>query len=127
MQFTKLLCLLLLLIMACHPKPVPQDASVWKKVKINFRQLDAEGLSGPANGKVATHYEFCIPKDEKKWSQVQKIDPSAQRQMGSKGRIACNNQQWLILGNTHQKQYLRVLYDLASLSYISSIEETVFE
>lgn len=127
MTICKLFCFALLFILACHPKPQPQDANVWEKVHLNFRALDADGLMGPAKGKVALHYEFCIPNDEQKWKAVQKIDPSAQRQVASKGRIGCTSTQWLILGATNQKQYLRVLYDLASLSYVDQISETVFE
>ena len=127
MTFYRIIGIMLVFFLACHPKPPQQDAKVWEKVHLNFRALDADGLMGPAKGKVAMHYEFCIPKNEKMWEKVQKIDPTAQRQTSSKGRIACRTDQWLILGVTHQKQYLRVLYDLANLPFVATIEETVFE
>jgi len=60
-------------------------------------------------------------------SGVRKIDPSATVQKGSKGRIGCNEQQWLVIGSTHQKNYQRVLYELASLPYVDRIEQTYWE
>ena len=114
------------LLSACTPKPKPEDPAVWKKVKIDFNRLDDSGLAGPPDGKVAVSYEFCIPADEAKWTEVQKIDASAQKQ-GGKGRIGCTNGQWIVIGSTHQKTHRRVLYELASLGYVQEIREVFFE
>ena len=112
---------------ACRRRVQPnEDAAVWKKIHLNFRQLDAEGLSGPPSGKVAVNYEFCIPAQEKNWREVQKTDPSARKQ-GGKGRIGCRDDQWLVIGSTHQPRYQRVLYELASFPYVERIEETFWE
>jgi len=46
---------------------------------------------------------------------------------GSPGRIGCDKQSWLIVGSTHQPNYKRVLYDLASLTYVAKIQETFWE
>lgn len=116
-----------LICTACQRKSPPEDTGVWKKIRLDFRQIDPEGLTGPAGGKVAVNYEFCIPAGNKFWKSVKKIDKTAQKQAGSAGRIGCNKSQWLIIGSTHQPNYLRVLYDLAALPYVEKIEQTFWE
>lgn len=119
---------LTLAVMSCrsHPAP-PDDPSVWKKIKLDFRKFDEDGLSGPADGKVSTHYEFCIPAEEKAWKQVKKIDPTASLMKGSSGRSGCLPDRWLVTGNTHQPHFKRVLYELARLPFVEKIQETFFE
>jgi hypothetical protein len=112
---------------SCKNKRMPEDASVWNKVAINLSKLDENGLAGPSNGKVAVNYEFCIPQEDKHWKAVQKIDKTAQKMPGSAGRIGCDKQSWLIVGSTHQPNFKRVLYDLASLPYVVKIQETFWE
>lgn len=113
--------------LACHRRAQPpEDASVWKKVHLDFKRLDADGLAGSLSSKVAVNYEFCIPAQEKNWKEVQKIDSSARKQ-GSRGRIGCRDDQWLVIGSTHQPRYQRVLYELAALTYVERIEETFWE
>lgn len=130
---TKKLATLLLALsaaIACthSTQPVPaDDPAVWGKIKIDFKKLDTDGLSGPASGKVAVHYEFCIPTDDQHWKTVQAIDPTAQKYPGSSGRVGCGGSTCLVIGSTHQKNYRRVLYDLASLSFVAQIEETFWE
>lgn len=119
--------ILLVLAAACSKKSAPEDPTVWKKIKIDFSRLDNEGLAGPAGGKVSVHYEFCIPASEKHLKAVEKIDPTARAQKGSRGRIGCDGASWLVIGSTHQQHYRRVLYELASLPYVQKIEETFFE
>ena len=132
-RLTKKIAALLLALSATlgcthRTQPAPaDDPAVWRKIKIDFKNLDAEGLSGPASGKVAVHYEFCIPADEKHWKTVQAIDPTAQKYPGSSGRVGCGGGTWLVIGSTHQKNYRRVLYDLAALSFVQRIEETFWE
>ncbi len=125
-----ILILALLAIIACTHRtqpPPPDDPAVWSKIKIDFKNLDADGLSGPASGKVAVHYEFCIPTDDQHWKMVQAIDLTAQKYPSSSGRVGCGGSTWLVIGTTHQKNYRRVLYDLASLSFVERIEETFWE
>jgi hypothetical protein len=93
---------------------------------MDFKQLDTAGLAGPPKGKVAVNYEFCIPAEEKNWRQVHKIDPTAQKNPG-KGRVQCKDTQWLIIGSTHQKNYQRVLFQLASLPFVTQIQQTFWE
>ncbi len=111
---------------ACSRELKADDPSVWKKVKINFKQLDANGLSGSEGAKVAVHYEFCVPAEEQYVKAVKKIDPTAEKNPGA-GRVGCGNGTWLMIGTTHQKHYKRVLYELASQPWIKSIEETFWE
>lgn len=113
---------------AKHSMPVVMhDQQVWKKVKLDFSKLDAEGLAGDApDGKVAMNYEFCIPAEGKRWREVKKIDPTAQKN-GGRGRVGCSEMEWLIIGSTHQKNYMRVLHDLAALPFVNKIEETFWE
>jgi hypothetical protein len=115
-----------ILYSACYKELKAEDPSVWKKIKINFKQLDHNGLSGPEGGKVAIHYEFCVPAEEKYVKAVKKIDPTAEKHPGS-GRVGCGNGSWLMIGTTQQKNYKRVLYELASAPWIKVIEETFWE
>ncbi len=97
------------------------------KIGFDLSQLDEEGLSKQPGGKVAIDYEFCIPAKEDIAKIVQDIDPSVRIQKTAKGRIECDETQWLCLGNTHQKDYKKILYDLTRLTYITRIEQNFFE
>jgi len=121
-------CLLVLMVVlyACKTQMPPENPDAWKKIKLDFKQINAEGLAGPSKGKVAVNYEFCIPADEKHWRQVRKIDHTVQKNAG-KGRVSCKDTQWLVIGNTHQKNYQRVLFQLASLPYVERIEPVYWE
>jgi hypothetical protein len=123
---TYILFFLFLLVECKQPKPI-EDNAPWQKIKLDFKRIDQDGLTGPANGKTAVNYEFCIPKDPAKWKAVKKMDPSAQKPESGRGRIGCSDQEWLIFGNTHQKNYRRILYELAQLPYVKRIEETFYE
>jgi len=116
-----------LLLAACaSPHPTTDNPAVWNKIKIDFKAIDKDGLSGTPTGKVAVHYEFCIPTNEKLWKQVSAIDATAQKQVG-RGRVGCKQGTWLVTGSTHQPKYKKVLYDLAALPFVPLIEETFWE
>lgn len=115
------------LFSACKTYQVKENPAVWQKIRLDFRSLDPEGLHGSAGNKVSLNYEFCIPDHPKNWKAVRRIDRSATRQVGSRGRIGCTDRQWLVIGSTHQKNYQRVLYELASLPYVERIEQTFWE
>lgn len=116
-----------LFVLACARKSQPDDPTVWRKIKMDLNRLDENGLAGPAGGKVAVNYEFCIPAQEKNRKEVQRIDKTARVQKQSKGRIGCQAGTWLVIGSTHQQYHRRVLYDLAALPYVQQIQETFFE
>lgn len=103
-----------------------EDPVPWRKINLDFKNIDAEGLVGQGKNKVALNYEFCVPKTEKFWKQVRKIDPTAQRS-DSKGRVGCSEAQWLVVGTTNQPNYRRVLYELASLDYVTRITQVFWE
>jgi hypothetical protein len=117
---------LLLLLACCRTPQAPESADVWKKIKLDFKELDAEGLTAQGKSKVALNYEFCIPTDDKHWKAVKKIDPTAQKN-GGRGRAGCKEGQWLVIGSTHQKNYQRVLYELASLPFVGQILPVFWE
>jgi hypothetical protein len=118
---------LLIVAYACQRKAPLEDPAAWNKIKIDFKRLDKEGLAGPEGGKVALHYEYCIPQNEKYWKRIQMIDRSATRPGAGQGRVGCTSGQWLIFGTTHQKNYQRVLFELASLPCVTRIEEVFWE
>lgn len=127
-RLTTIALLALWTLAACQrPAAPPEDPAVWKKIKLDFRNIDADGLTGPPDGKVSVYYEFCIPADDKSLRKVRKIDPTANVMKGSKGRVGCSSAQWLIIGNTRQARYQRVLYELACLPYVEKIQQTFFE
>lgn len=121
--------ILLILSAGCTHKAEPtyDDATVWDKIKLNFKRLDTEGLAGPDGGKVSVHYEFCIPAQTKFWRKVHRIDKTAVKLERSKGRAACSDKQWLVIGSTRQPEYRRVLYDLARLPEVTVIKEVFWE
>jgi hypothetical protein len=116
------LCCLLFLTLA-HAEP---DA--WRaKITFDVGLLDAEGLRGPADGKVAVDYEFCIPDTPEHREIVQKTDPSVRFMPGSRGRIGCGPGSLLCIGNTHQPKAADILAALAALPWIERIQECVWE
>jgi hypothetical protein len=110
---------------ACAPAPVQQVPS--PKVAIELANVNAEGLSGPATGLRAVHYEFCIPASGRHASEVREIDPTAQLMPGSRGRIGCADGEILVLGNTHQRHYRSTLERLAARPYVTRIVESHLE
>ncbi|MFK7981991.1 MAG: hypothetical protein AB8G86_18575 [Saprospiraceae bacterium] len=101
-----------------HPSP---------KIGFDINALDKDGLIGPADGKVAVSYEFCVPADNQYLNQVRQIDPSLQFHKKSKGRIACSKVEWLCIGNTHQEYAKMKLQQLAELAFVKRIERAYFE
>ena len=118
---------LLLLCVSCAQTKPPAQPDAWRKVEVDLTQLDAEGLRGPADGKVAVSYEFCIPNTDEGKAQVKAIDPTVQFMPGSRGRIGAGKQECLCVGSTHQKNFRQVLEALARLSYVRRIIECHFE
>ncbi|HLP94020.1 MAG TPA: hypothetical protein VK168_08285 [Saprospiraceae bacterium] len=116
----------LAVFLSCKTEKPPESPDAWKKIKLDFKQLDPEGLTGSGKGKVAMNYEFCIPANAKNWKQVQKLDPTAQKNTG-KGRVGCSPDEWLVIGSTHQKNYQRVLFQLANLPFVKVIQPTFWE
>lgn len=100
---------------------------IWKKIEIDFSQIDAAGLRGPADGKVAVAYEFSIPDTEDARGQVAAIDKTVQFMPGSHGRIGAQPGECLCIGSTNQPEYRQILFRLASLPFIRRIIVCDFE
>lgn len=124
---TKLFVTLLATVMlsACSQLGI-QGASP-EKVDFDLSQLDARGLYGPDDGKLSISYEFCIPANPDNIVQVLAIDPTAIIYRHSPGRAQCTQDQYLVIGNTHQDDYRATLQALGQLEYVTRISQTFFE
>jgi hypothetical protein len=115
------------------PNPVDRDWDlvdgrlIERKVRFEQDQLDESGLLGPANGKRALSYEFCVPDVPDYLAEVTRIDSSAQSQPGGRGRIGCVDGEVLFVSDTHQPGFRTVLRELSELSYVRRIEQAFFE
>lgn len=98
-----------------------------KKIAFDLKQLDADGLYGDKDSKRAMSYEFCIPADIEKANEVMAIDPSAVIYKSSPGRINCSDREYLVMGDTFQKNYIITLQQLSSLKYVTRIVQAHFE
>jgi hypothetical protein len=93
------------------------------KIEVDLEALDADGLRGPPDGKVAVDYEFAIPDTAAAREEVSRIDPSVAFMAGSRGRIGAKPGQCLCLGSTHQPRHREILLALARLPEIARIIE----
>jgi hypothetical protein len=114
-RFLTLACLAL----ACATQP--------PVIEFDLSQLDAGGLRGPVDGKVAVSYEFKIPDTPGHRTEVRAIDPTVTFMGQSPGRIGAGDGECLCIGSTHQPGYRNVLERLAELDYINRIIECHFE
>ena len=126
-QLNIALFVLLLYCVSCVQTKPSITPAPWQKIEFDLAQLDADGLRGPADGKVAVAYEFCIPNTDACKAQVKAIDNTVQFMPESRGRIGANKQECLCVGSTHQKRSRQVLHVLANLSYVRRIIECHFE
>ncbi|WP_163371907.1 hypothetical protein [Endozoicomonas acroporae] len=129
MNISKLFAIVLsaLLLSACsHLDGLLKD-KVQQKVAFDLTRLDADGLYGPADGKRSLSYEFCIPAHVNTARQVMYIDPTAIVYKESPGRLQCDEEQYLVVGDTNQPNYLVTLKKLAELTYVTQIQEAFFE
>jgi hypothetical protein len=118
---------LLLLCVSCACTKQATSNENLQKIEFDLGQIDADGLRGPHDGKVAVAYEFCIPDTEACKAEVKAIDHTVQFMPGSRGRIGAGRDECLCIGSTHQKNYRSVLHALAKLTYIERIIECYFE
>jgi len=93
------------------------------KIEIDLESLDADGLRGPPDGKVAVDYEFAIPDTTAAREAVTRIDPSVELMPGSRGRIGAKAGECLCIGSTHQPRHREILIALARLPEIARIIE----
>jgi hypothetical protein len=103
------------------PQPAPRDRRA--KIALDLEALDADGLRGPPDGKVAVDYEFAIPDIPAAREAVTRIDPSVHFFPGSRGRIGAKAGECLCIGSTHQPRHREILLALARLPEIARIIE----
>ncbi len=115
---------LLLILNFCAPKI---NDSQTEKIKFDLSQLNEEGLTGENENLVAVDYEFCIPKSDSLKEIVLSIDSSVKFFAQSKGRIGCDKNEILCVGNSRQKNAKETLIKLAELDFVKKIERTFYE
>ena len=98
-----------------------------EKIEFDISNLNQQGLYGPADGLRSLSYEFCIPAEEHFVSVIHNIDPDIKIHRQSPGRIACTTAEYLCMGDTYNKPYQKNFNELASLSFIKRIIQSVFE
>jgi hypothetical protein len=116
----------LLLLGLCGPGGADGPLAGAGKITFDLSLLDATGLYGPADGRRALHYEFCIPDRAQAAAQVRALDASLRLQR-ARGRIGCSGAELLCVGSTHQRGYREVLAGLARLPFVERIEQAFFE
>ena len=121
-----LLSATLVLAASCAKQHSGTSPDLRKKVEFDLSQLDKDGLRGPADGKVAVSYEFCIPNTEQCKAEVKAIDQTVQFMPGSRGRIGAGKDECLCIGTT-RADYREVLGRLAELPYVKRIIQCFFE
>jgi len=97
------------------------------KLTFDLAALDDAGLTGPPAGRGAVADEFCIPATAAHAAEVRALDPTAEVQRASPGRIGCGPGQWLVVGSTHQPGWRAVLAGLTALPCVTRIDRAWFE
>ncbi|HEY9616699.1 MAG TPA: hypothetical protein V6C64_07660 [Microcoleaceae cyanobacterium] len=97
------------------------------KITFDLSQLSSAGLIGSGSGRRSLDYEFCIPATETAVAEIQAIDPNIQIYRNSRGRIGCDRQQFLSIGNTYHPQWRSILNQLVQLEYVERIEPSFGE
>ena len=96
--------------------------SALEKITFDLSTISPEGLIGSGDGLRSLSYEFCIPKNAQYVAEVQKIDPEINLS-NSRGRIGCTANQYLCIGETHQKNWYEILISIAQLDYVQRIDQ----
>ena len=105
----------------------PEFIANTDKIEFDITKLNQQGLYGPADGLRSLSYEFCIPAEEHFVSTILIIDPEIKIYPQSPGRIGCTQAEYLCMGDTYNKPYQKNFNDLAKLSFIKRIIQSVFE
>ena len=131
-QLLFILCISLLGICSCNssqkvePVAVVNDKCNYKKIKFDIYELDNRGQMGAENNKTTLDFEFCIPNKVDFLMEVKNIDSSLKSQKG-KGRSNCSEEHLLIVGNTYNKDFKKILCKISQLEYVKEINQTMWE
>lgn len=96
--------------------------STLQKISFDLANISAEGLIGPPNGLRSLSYEFCIPAEAIHLAEIRQIDPTLQISR-SRGRIGCQRNQYLVIGQTHNSRWREILLAIARLDYVQQIDQ----
>ncbi len=96
--------------------------AIMKKITFDISEISPEGLSGESNSLRAVSYEFCIPANDEYLTEIQGLNPEINYYSQSRGRIGCNSNQYLCIGDTHNPRWKEILISIASLDYVERIE-----
>ena len=120
---------MLTILLVCSQLPRAEDSNndMSPKIEFDVSILDPDGLYGPAGGLRSLGYEFCIPADEKNVAEIHTIDSTIKVYKQSPGRIGCNKDEYLCMGETHNKAYQIILTELAQLPYVQRITQSFYE
>jgi hypothetical protein len=105
----------------------PGAGEAMRKIGFDLDALDAAGLAGPPDGKVAVSYEFRIPDTPANRAAVSAIDPAIEITSGSRGRVQAGPGFALCIGSTHTPRHREILLALAGLPFVERIERCHFE
>jgi hypothetical protein len=103
------------------------DQEAIKKITFDLQMFNDDGLYGEPDGLVALDYKFCIPFNDEYKNEVASIDTTISFHKGTGIRNGCSANEYLCIGNTHQKGFKDILLQLASLDYIDRIEQMFWE
>lgn len=107
--------------------PMIASGNHFHKINFDLSLISEEGLIGPPDGLRSLSYEFCLPKHKQYLAEVQAIAPRIQVYPHSRGRIRCNSQQYLCIGDTHEPSWRDILLALSKLDYIEKIDQSFAE
>ena len=110
----------ILTAIAATPQTMRAD-SIRDKITFDLSAISPEGLIGNQQSLRSVGYEFCIPAQPDTRKEVKAIDQTVQFSR-SRGRIGCQNHQYLCIGETHQPEWKTVLLKLAELDYVKRID-----
>ena len=99
------------------------DTDSLSKIQFDLDPISEEGLIGPPDGLRSVAYEFCIPNQPQFIEEVTQIDDNIQIFSQSPGRIGCQSDQALAIGETHNPNWKEILINLTQLDYIEEIQQ----
>lgn len=114
------------LLLSCYSELSDQtyfNSDSLAKINFDISRLSSEGLIGSSDGLRSLSYEFCIPKNESYLTEVKIIAPTLAYYSNTPGRIGCNLNQYLCIVSTHNPNWKKILFSIASLPYVERIDE----